>query len=46
MPVSPIRGVAKGNDDDVADARRDLLIAAGAAIGLVGGKGLDPAHFG
>jgi hypothetical protein len=34
MPVTPFTGVVEGDDDHVADADGDLLIAAGAAVGL------------
>ena len=46
MPVTTVGGVAKRYDDNVADAGRNLLVATGAAVRLVGGEGLDPSNLG
>jgi len=46
VPVaSEIRGTLR-DCHDVADANRNVLVAAGAKVGLVGLKRLDRTHFG
>jgi hypothetical protein len=44
--VAALRRVGERDDDDVADARGDLLPAARAAVGLQGGVGLDRPDLG
>jgi hypothetical protein len=41
--VAALLGQLAGNDDLVADARADLVIASGTPVGLVGFVGLDVA---
>ena len=43
--MAALRRVGERDDDDVADAWGDLLPAAGAAVGLQGGVGLDRPDF-
>ncbi len=45
MPVAAGVRVGERHDDDVPDARGDLLAAPWAAVGLAGGVGLDRAHL-
>jgi hypothetical protein len=45
VPVTPEVHRVERNDDQVPDAGRDLLLAAGAEVGLGGLKGLDPSDL-
>jgi hypothetical protein len=44
VPVPSFLGLLAGDDDLVTLAGPDLVVAAGAAVGLVGFVGLDVSH--
>lgn len=46
MPVPALAGTRERDDDDVADAHADRLVAARACVGLHGGSRLDVADLG
>jgi hypothetical protein len=45
VPVAAKVRRLQRDDDDMTGARRDVLVAAGAQVGLGRLEGLDPTHF-
>jgi hypothetical protein len=45
MPVAALVCVPSRHDYQVAESGRDLLLTAGAEVGLASLKGMDEAHF-